>query len=103
MYIPSGTAASLLALSLSASLLTGCNSREKEAEQVLAQVKHTVVTARMLTSATKLERNLAKDSAACVTIDDLVASKRIEVKDRTDAWGTPFKIKCEEDEVTVTS
>jgi hypothetical protein len=97
MRLLAGTAVVLVGSSL-----TGCNGPGREVDQ--SQVRQTVIVAQMVAKAAELERALDEtDPSACPTVDSLVKSRRLEATRRADPWGTPFKIICTEDKISVVS
>lgn len=68
-----------------------------------AQVKTTEQNARGVRDAVQRWRGL-KGGTDCPTISQLVQDKEIDSASKTDdAWGTPYKIQCTEDDVVVMS
>jgi len=68
-----------------------------------AQVRTTEGNAREIRAAVNRWRGL-KGGSDCPTISQLVQDKEIDSASKTDdAWGTPYKITCTEDDVIVVS
>ena len=68
-----------------------------------ASIKTTEGNAREIRNAVTRWRGL-KGGTDCPTISQLVQDKEIDSASKTDdAWGTPFKITCTEDDVIVVS
>jgi general secretion pathway protein G len=67
-----------------------------------SQIKGAVLSAGVIKTAAQSYMHL--DSAGgCPTIKDLADSKQIDAKKTDDPWGTPFKIQCDGDDITVIS
>ena len=68
-----------------------------------AQVKTTKTSAMELRRATEMWRGMHA-SDVCPSIDQLRSDKAIDTAAKaSDAWDTPFKIQCEDDETIVVS
>lgn len=67
-----------------------------------SRVKGAVLSAGVIKTAAQSYMHL--DSAGgCPSIKDLVDAKQLDGSKTDDPWGTPFKIACDGDEITVTS
>jgi general secretion pathway protein G len=45
------------------------------------------------------ELDMAGDTSACPTMDDLVAAKKIDAKKSADPWGTRYRVSCEDSDL----
>lgn len=68
-----------------------------------SQIKTTETNAREIRNAIQRWRGL-KGGSECPTISQLVQDKEIDSASKTDdAWGSPYKIQCTDDDVVVMS
>lgn len=69
-----------------------------------SRVKSAVLSAGVIKTAAQQYQQLEMaGSSTCPTLKDLIDGKQIDAKKTDDPWGTPFKITCEGDEITVIS
>jgi general secretion pathway protein G len=69
-----------------------------------SRVRQTVLSAGVIKTGAQAYMQLDNaGSDACPSIKDLVDAKQLDAKKTDDVWGTPFKIHCEGDELTVVS
>jgi general secretion pathway protein G len=68
-----------------------------------SQIKTTETNARSVRAAVEMFRGM-EGTGTCPTIQQLVSAKAIDQASKLDdAWGSPYKIACNEDSVTVSS
>jgi general secretion pathway protein G len=68
-----------------------------------SQIKGAVLSAGVIKTSANAYLHLDSTTGACPSIKDLADAKQIDAKKTDDPWGTPFKIQCDGDEITVTS
>jgi len=68
-----------------------------------SQVRGAVLSAGVIKTAAQQYLHLDSAGGGCPTIKELVDAKHLDAKKTDDPWGTPFKIQCDGDEITVIS
>lgn len=68
-----------------------------------SRIKTAVLGCGTVKQAAELYQNLEGTADQCPTIQDLVASKKLDGKKTDDPWGMPYKISCAEGDIHVTS
>lgn len=61
-----------------------------------AKVKTAQQSAQTIRQAAEIHMNLDSAASDCPSIQDLVATKKLDRTRTDDPWGTPFKVVCEE-------
>ncbi|HVK63909.1 MAG TPA: type II secretion system protein [Polyangium sp.] len=68
-----------------------------------SQIRGAVLSAGVIKTAAQQYMHLDSIGGGCPTIKELVDGKHIDATKTEDPWGTPFKIQCDGDEITVIS
>ncbi len=68
-----------------------------------ARIKTAMVNARQIRDQAELHQQMDGASDQCPTIQELVASKKVDAKTTEDPWSTPYKIVCADGDIRVLS
>ena len=68
-----------------------------------SQIRGAVLSAGVIKTAAQQYMHLDSPSGTCPTIKELVDGKHLDKGKTEDPWGTPFKIQCDGDEISVVS